>query len=497
MKKIINKYHYYIIVSVFFLSVTACNKQLNLNSDSPNGVTPAQISGSGVFANALQTTSTNITNSYAFANEWMGVWARTSSYSPSGQQEVENFDVLNDLGNGIWQSEYANIYNYNFIISHSSSGSILPGASAVMKAMIFQDLVDVFGNVPYTQGGLGNIPKPKYDTAQTIYESLISDIDAAITSIKSSKHTVDDTADIMFQGDPTKWVQFANTLKLRILLRLVPNGDQNFVKTAFANIAAEGTGFLIAGEDASINPGYTNVTGKQSPFYSGYGFDPTGAVVFGHVFYIANETLISTLDSLSDPRLSYLYTYSSATPDGNYLGSTPYGVGSLASIGTGVLQSASQNAVIMLAAQSYFLQAEAAYRGLISGSYSTLLQTGIEESFRYLTVPNPVATADAYYTSATSDEVNPSVGSNPLKAIIYQKWIALSEIDGLETWSEYRRTGFPYRINPSQAAGITPATNVLPKKLLYPETEYQYNGANVNAQGQGPTDYTVKIFWGQ
>jgi hypothetical protein len=151
----------------------------------------------------------------------------------------------------------------------------------------------------------------------------------------------------------------------------------------------------------------------------------------------------------------------------------------------------------MLASQSFFLQAEAAApkRGLISGNYSSLLQTGIEESFRYLGLTT--AAADAYYTTSNDDRVNPANGSNPLKAIIYQKWVALAETDALETWSEYRRTGFPDRTNPSISVGVSPANDVLPKRLLYPQSEYNLNSKNVNAEGQASDGFTVKIFWGQ
>jgi hypothetical protein len=196
-----------------------------------------------------------------------------------------------------------------------------------------------------------------------------------------------------------------------------------------------------------------------------------------------------------------LYDISNGKTAGNYLGDIANAkqVSMLAKIGPGVLQAASQPAVIMLAAQSFFLQAEAAQRGLIGGDYSALLKTAIEESFRYLTIPNPVATADTYYTTSTDDRVNPAAGTNPLKAIIYQKWVALSEVDGLETWSEYRRTGFPDRTNPSVAPTFlnNPTADVLPKRYLIPQSEYNLNSVNANAQGQGSNGFTVKIFWGQ
>jgi hypothetical protein len=301
----------------------------------------------------------------------------------------------------------------------------------------------------------------------------------------------------MFKGDKTKWVKLANTIKLRILIRQVPKGDQAYVKTQAANIVSEGSGFLGAGEDAVVNPGYVDVVSKQSPFWNSYGFEPGGtARKSNNIFYIANKTMIDYLTQTKDPRIGYLYDTTEGKNTGNYLGdfTDAKPVGALATIGKGVLKSAGQPGVIMLATESLFLQSEAAYRGLITGDYVSLLRTAIEESFRFLGVANATAIADAYFNSSTDPRIHPQ-GTNGLQAIIYQKWVALAEIDALETWSDYRRTGYPDRTNPSVAAGVN--INKIPQRLLYPQTEYNLNATNVNAQNQQPSDIYKPIFWAQ
>ena len=169
----------------------------------------------------------------------------------------------------------------------------------------------------------------------------------------------------------------------------------------------------------------------------------------------------------------------------------------------------------MLAADSYFLQAEAMMKGLITGNAQTAFNLGIENSFRYLyknnlnaisTGKNPVTDAAAYRTAnATSYLVNYSLAISPeqqLEAIITQKYIALNMVFGDEAWNEFRRTGYPLS-NPDinavpaaqtivSVAGESTAADRLPSRLLYPVTEFTYNAANV------PTDvnkYTTKIFW--
>jgi len=225
-----------------------------------------------------------------------------------------------------------------------------------------------------------------------------------------------------------------------------------------------------------------------------------------HVYYIANKTIIDYLNATSDPRIGYLYDTTNGKNSGNYLGavSTANPGNTLALIGPGILKNpppsplaATQPAVIMLATQSFFMQAEAAERGLLSGNYTTLLKTAIEESFRYLAIPNATSVADNYFASSTDDRVNPTNSATPLKAIIYQKWVALGEIDGLELWSEYRRTGYPDRTNPSVSSAVSAANNVIPKRFLYPQSEYNLNSKNVNSEGQTSNGFTVKLFWGQ
>lgn len=480
-------------------SLGACTKQLDTNLTNPNGVTSANTSGADLFANALQSTCSTIGTDYAFANEWMGYWARTSTYSNSGQNPIEQFQLVNSFGDGLWSTEYHNLYDYNFIVSHSSENSILPGASMVMQALVFQNLVDVFGNIPYTQGANPDAStKPSYDDASTVYKSLIGKIDTAIVSIKASASTADDAADIMFKGDKAKWVRFANTLKLRILMRQVPNGDQAYVKTQLAAITSEGSGFLGVGEDADIQAGYQNVVSQQSPFWNTYGFETDGSPKFGHTYYVANNVMLAFETDTKDLRKGYFFDTTGGKIYGNYLGRADSAGPKLAVPGVGLLQSASQDGVIMEANQSFFLQAEAAQRGLLSGSATALYKTAVEESFRYLAIPDATVAADAYLAANTSDDrVTPgAVGSDPLKAILYQKWVALLGIDGLEAWSEYRRTGYPDRTAPSLDPTVIPANNKLPKRLLYPQSEYNLNGANVATQKQNAGDFNVKLFWG-
>ena len=145
--------------------------------------------------------------------------------------------------------------------------------------------------------------------------------------------------------------------------------------------------------------------------------------------------------------------------------------------------------------ESMFLEAEAIARGWMPGNAQQAYQNAVRESFTWLGVPNAVSAANTYMANqAIADWDN--AGATPAsraKFIAYQKYIALAGIDPLEAWSDLRRlnmipnTGY-ISVNPGKLS------NTLPVRLLYPQSEYTTNAANVNAQG-AQNQFTSKLFW--
>jgi hypothetical protein len=488
----------YLLFGCGSLLAASCTKKLNTNVDDPNGQSSVVLTGKDFFAGALVEDINNIegvnlynfADNYDYANQWMQYWARNNGWASSGaQQLVEDFQPNNNFSNGVWGSLYHNIYDFNFVIANSSKGSILPGAAMVMRVMLFQDLVDQFGNIPYTQAEQPAVTlTPAYDSAAAIYKDLILQLDTALTVIAASQSTADDASDVMFGGSKTLWEQFANTVKLRILLRQAPNGDQNYVATEIGNIVQQGSGFLTV--DALVQPGFNSLPTKQNPFYNDYG---PGSQNYNS--FCANQVMINFLDSINDPRVTYYYAPSPAGGlGGEPLGNNDFNLASFTSpLGPSLLKSPSQPGIIMLAAQSLFMQAEAVERGLMTGSAAALYQQGVEASFNFLGVTNAVPAADSYMSGSTNGLVNFASSTNKLQTILYQKWIAECAIDGLEAYCDYRRTGYPFIAAPSQGA---PGMQI-PQRLLYPETEYTQNTTNVDTQNQTLADLYTPIFWAQ
>ena len=169
----------------------------------------------------------------------------------------------------------------------------------------------------------------------------------------------------------------------------------------------------------------------------------------------------------------------------------------------------------MTASESFFLQAEARQRGFITSgpSAQVLLETGIVENFKFVGL---TATDATNYITANAGYPDVDITAAPLAAglpggglftIISQKWFGLNGLNTLETWTDWRRVnysattptfvyGAAVGYDPGPAISVSPqnTSNRIPVRLLYPQTEYNYNPENVGAQGT-INQFTSRVFW--
>jgi hypothetical protein len=499
MKRILN--HILLIAAVPALLICgSCNKYLDINKN-PNAATSA--TPELVLPGAINATAAQL-NPIGFPNTvfsgWMGQWAISGSYAISAS-DFTTYKQTTQFGDGTWQTIYDNLNDYNYVEVQSKAQNkyFYVAAAKVMKAFNFQELVDLFNNVPYSEAFNGTkVIHPKYDDGKSIYLDLIKQLDTAIAYFKRNDAVGDVKSDILFDGDNGKWIRFANTLKLRILMRQSKAaGQTSYVQSEIAKIITEGSGFLGAGEDAAVNPGYFNSAGEANPFWGG-NYNVAGTYV--NDFWRANQYGIDFYKNENDPRLTLVYgpTPSDATKyQGNKIGQIGGLVGSASSVfGPGVLKSYSQDAIIMTAAESFFLQAEASLYGWIPGNQQqALYQQGVTESFRLYGVPSYAAAATTYYNQDNDKNVNWSATTTQaeqLALIIRQKWAAMNTITPIEAYDDYRRLGLPADIPLS----LSPYVDVLkiPYRFLYPLSEYKTNSDAVAAQG-AIDHHTSKVFW--
>jgi Starch-binding associating with outer membrane len=505
-----------IITALVALAGSACQESfLDINTN-PN-VLPTALPNY-VFTNALNTTATNIAGSNAGqgASEvgfyWAGQWSQSNGYIISTTQFAYNF-TNGDFN--YWDGYYDNLQDYQFVINNADANNqkFLKGPAKVMKAMLFQQLVDMYGNVPYTDALKGSaILAPKFDDQKAVYETLITLLDEAIVDLKANTFASAFTSsDIIFKGNTTKWTQFANSLKMRILIRQSKvSGRDAYIKTEIGKIVTQGSGF-IATEDVGIGgPGfYLPTAGKLNPVYDRWGYDANGAKRALSNFPRLSQLLVNTLkasgDTLRLKRLGYANGGESSGTSGvstnkelaaNYAG-VPFGASSgflpgVASalgpvlIAKGVFD---KPYLIMTASEVQLLLAEAKQRYAdvaLPNTAQAYFEAALTQSFRTLGANTAGATA---YKGSKVVNYDWDATTDKLTAIAIQKWLALANLNGLEAWAEYRRTNLPVL---PRSVQVTDEKR--PVRFFYPNTEAGSNVKNVEAQGAVDV-FSTKLFW--
>jgi len=435
---------------------------------------------------------------------WVGYYATSSGFAKPA--ETYSYDISNTYLAGVWDNLYNNITDFDYVEAKAKEQNlpVYEAISKVMKAYDYHQLVDLWGNVPYTEAIQGSVNfTPKYDNGQLIYEDLVKKIDSAIIIFKkaSTAGTVSiatDKAKIILFGNLltagstasvttflNRWVKFSNTLKLKLLIQQsqIPGRDA-YIKPLLAGLTR--ADFLDLGEDATQDPGYSNTTGKFNPFY-GVFYSSVGTLSDTYKSTKASDYGVKAYLNTNDPRISFYYDKGAAA---TYIGSIfgdPAGVAA-ASIGTGLLVP-NAPATVFTASESLFLQAEAVQRGYLTGTAKTLYQDAVTSSFTFDKVATPAAAAATYYGQSNAD-VNWDITTDKIKLIITQKWFALNSIDILAVYNDYRRTGFPVVPLSIDAA----SKGKVPIRLLYPQRETNLNTANVVSQGTIDPLNTA-VFW--
>jgi len=506
-------------------ALSSCSDYLDINTN-PNAATEADALLVLPQAIVGSASVSNLFNSYG--SHFGGYMANAGGFSGFGN--AFNYQLVPSDYNNHWISAYDNLNDYKYVIDKTRGNDEMAYANAtarIMTALNFQRLVDAFGNVPYTEALKSNANlAPKYDDAATIYKDLFVKLDSAVSIINDAKFpkALNSSSDPMFAGNMLKWKKFANTIKLRMLIRISGVAALTpFVNAQFAAINTE-TGFLT--DDAIVNPGYTK--DKPNPLWTSWGYRNTGE--------IANASRIPTKfafgfykgQKLTDNgRGRVIYKDFDKTTPVNQLGNevdapkiiTNYSTwytgefGSATSISNalGVMKGPGQGQVIMLLAESELLQAEAKLKGFLKGDYTSHFDAGVTASFRYLykdvtnVVPEIQNVAKDVATYKTDNEesylVNiklANTNEKRLEAIITQKWIAVNMLNSEEGYNEFRRTGYPVTAvngdafhNIASMLSTSTRADKLPSRILYPSSEQSYNPANYKAINP----FTDLIFW--
>lgn len=436
-------------------------------------------------------------------------WAQHWTQSPLASQ-YKNFDqyqVSSDEYNRPWRNLYAGAltdlkYVYNKAKAEDKKQYM--AISRLMSAYTFQVLTDAFGDIPFSEalkGSVadGSIINPKYDNQEAVYDGIIAMIDEAQALIDVNAASHPGTDDLVFQGDMQKWLEFSNTLELKVYMRL---SEANPTKAAAGVAALQGADFL----SSSAKISYTTTGGSENPLYS----EMIGLNGTTNIF--ASKTCVDFMNSYGDPRVGVFYKplangavvgltqgdfANSASATGKSLGG--YSVGADPTDNN----SATAPVYFISLPESEFLQAEAIARGWMTGddaaryqsgilasldAYQTEINNQIDNSIDLTAFGNANGTYSDYIDSMLLYIPYPSTEQDKIEAIINQKWVAMSGNQGFEAWTEMRRTGYPKGMATSVASVI--GAGLFPARFLYPTDEI-----NLNPKFPGTKLVTDKVWW--
>ena len=367
------------------------------------------------------------------------------------------------------------------------SQAVYEGPALILKAYMTAALTDLYGDVPYTEalrGQAGNVT-PAYDDQAAIYTSpdgILATLDRGIAAIETYTGASALMGDLLFDGDLAAWVTFANSLKIKHLLRI---SGRTEVATALQAIYDAGNYMNSAAQDATFDFAATRPNSFRMEQLRDGDFN----------LFILSETMQEVLDQLADPRRAVLFRPVGNDPTGTqYAGllngpnaaQTSISINNYSLTGTIFRENTGAlDANFMTAWETHFLLAEAAERGLIAADAEMHYETGVELAFDYWQTPLPAT----YLTSGAAAYGNN--GADKVEQIITQKWIA-NTINGYEGWIEYRRTGFP--VLKTVAASLN--DNLIPVRLPYPADEAALNPVNyANATATAGNSINVPVWW--
>lgn len=520
------KIYLFVITSLLLFS---CENYLDVNKD-PNNLQSDQIGPDKLLPTAqLGAFRNQNTGMNQLGNVFMNSWSPNVQSYTGGFSRETGLIIDDSFYKGIFNTTFLEVTNFQAIIEKPNADHKYDNYIAVakiLKAYYMQYAVDLYGDIPYTEAfkRTGN-PSPKYNDDQFIYRKLLTELDDARTIIDlANPNALDISAfDIMLKGDMITWKQVANTVELKMLLRMSNNTG---AVAAYRDLRLSNLQQNFITTDLTINPGFTTNNDDQlNPFYffavadaggstvQNYGFIAPSAHVYKafslyNVYPTGNpntEVIAGSgvnYPNVSDPRRGRLFrngggqtafrgvTQGSTSVDmfpstdvqtpkvpgriglGVY---NPYNQdASIVNTTTLLATGGKVNSFVITKAEVEFLQAEAALR-LYSGFSGTQghFDAGITASMEYLN-----ATPGSYITTINAIPYFGLTASasfdQKLHAIMYQKWIALMSNNGVESFIDYNRTGFP--LTPMAIGASQPRK---PRRLIYPSEEFIANAVNV------------------
>jgi len=517
----------YLIATATFIMMAAgsCKKDLAKANTNPDQITASQVNPNLLLTTVqLAYTGAPTEGGSVWVTKWGGVGmfiqhvASTNTGFYYGDKYLNNINAMGETFQDNYTVSVQPVVELYQLTANKPQYINLHQMARIMKAMIFEQLTDLYGDIPYFQAGLGyydRIYTPVYDKQQVIYTDLLKEVSQATDSLSESADKP--TGDILYsQGgfdQIAEWKMFGNSLLLRMAMRLTkvdPATAQKYVTQVMGKTMQSNNDNAIVQHVLSAN----SLTSNQ---------DAAQILSQDSTDIRLSSTIISSMKKNSDPRLPVVaWIAYGLDANGNFPGTTDAtsadqiglppgyiigglnpkvnldsvakdslpmeGLGGYSRISPNLL-SISAPSLILTYAETELLLADAATRWGIGGDAATHYKNGVEAAITQLSAYGDAAaisTGDAqtYYNAHTYN------AATALSQINYQYWLC-TLMDEYEAWSNWRRTSTMANTLASGASGypaLTPTdypgnnTNgTIPRRLDYPPSEKITNNANYNA----------------
>lgn len=471
------KYIHLIISGVILLSAVSCKKSLDESNVNPNASQTAQpdyllTAATKATADTYWGVTNNMNSSLLFVQHWAKI-----QYT-----DPDRYIFTNTSFPDLWTTGYATgIINLNQIIklADAQSNPNYKGVALVLRSWIFTLMTDAYGNVPYSQAGdIDKYLLPKYDAQRDVYLGVLADLKTAQASLNPAGKAI--AGDVIYANNIALWKKFANSLRLRVALRIADR-EPVLAKQVITDIQTEGGSYISA-----------NTETAQLVYQTSPNQNPISNLFDTRDDYRVSKTIVDQLTAQNDPRLPVYVSKAAATQ--LYTG-VPNGLLTADAAALGLTRTSkpgayflapSAPAVIISYSEVLFDRAEAAARGFTGEDAASLYNQAIEASLTQY----GIGTADIATYKARADVQYDS--SNFRKSIGNQKWIALYG-QGLEAFAEWRRLDYPV-LTPAVAGSLN---GKIPVRFIYPGTEQSLNPDNYKAAvaSQGPDLLTTKLWF--
>lgn len=463
------------------MGAAGCDQGLTELNENPNQ--PEVAAAEYLFTNAVEAAVGRATGEL-LNMDLTGLFVQ--HYAESRFSEQDRYEISDGNSQTHWTGFYAGpLQDFSEVVAKGQAES-RPNVQAlgmIMRAWTFQVVTDIWGDVGYSealrirQPDAGN--DVAYDPQSAVYAGMQAELREAAALLNPSQPAMG-AADLIYGGNVERWRRFANSLRLRMAMRLsdVAPGP---AAAEFADALADGV--MTSNADNAVLWYLANGTNGH-PIYE-YENIP-------RIDHAISSTLVDSLKSLNDPRLRF---YAKPTSAGTYRGELPgdtrdQPLNSISRIGEWFAR-ADAPSYIMTYAEVLFLQAEAVHRGWITGDAAALYQAAIRAHLTQFNIAN-----DAF-NDIPADSINaylaqPKVQYAGLQSIALQKWIALYG-NGPEAFAEWRRLDSPVLVPGRDALN----ERRIPVRLPYPVSEQSLNGDNLAAavSRQGGASLNHRVWW--